>query len=46
MCHGNKELTAGFTRVYQAFLLIMHIQVVYRSEVRQLRVPEGENSQR
>ncbi len=30
MCHGNKELTARFTRFYQALLLIMHIQVVYK----------------
>ena len=25
MCHGNKELTAGFTRLYQELLIIMHI---------------------
>ncbi len=29
MCHGKKELTAVFTRFYQALIIIMHIQVVY-----------------
>ena len=45
MSHGNKELTAGLTRFYQAILIIMHIQDLYRSEVRHLRVPEGVNFQ-
>ena len=45
MCHGNKEPTAVFTRFYQALLIIMHIQVVYGSEVRHLRVPEEVNFQ-
>ncbi len=28
MCHGKKELAAGFTTFYQALLIIMHIRVV------------------
>ncbi len=45
MCHGNKELTVVFTNFYQALLINMHIQVVYLSEVRHLRVPKGVNFQ-
>ncbi len=41
MCHGNKELTAGFKRFYQALLIIIHIQVVYTVCIKKRLVSEN-----
>ena len=43
MFQGNKELAAELTRLYQALLIIMHIQVVCSTVVHHLRVAEGIN---